>query len=89
MRFMDGPFEVELRPVEAATWHLELVDDGAERRARASADVSVEPFVRSLLEACDQAVTLCRDHGWWSRDAAALWGAVENLRTVAGESLRR
>lgn len=82
LRFMEGPFLVELRVSTPDTWHISLVEAGLTRRIRDSAEVKANPLVQSIVEASERAIAACRRQGWSSSDIDDLGSAVATLRQV-------
>ncbi len=50
VRFMDGPFLVEIGIAELDTWHMSLVEAGLKRRVRDEAEVERGPLIHSVLD---------------------------------------
>lgn len=80
VRFMEGPFVVELEAMSAQAWQVRLIEDGQRRRVVQEAMVAATPLLDSVLEAGSQVLDLCRERGWWSPDAEALRGAILRLQ---------
>jgi hypothetical protein len=80
VRYMEGPFLVEIRADGPAVWHLALVDAGLARRIRHRADIEASFLVHSILDTCDRALAACRRQGWSSTDVDRLATAAASLR---------
>jgi hypothetical protein len=83
LRFMEGPFLVELQQAAPGTWRLQLVEAGVKRRVRHTATVPIAPLVQSVMVVSNRALDLCREHGWWSSDADVLAATLATLREEA------
>ncbi|MBV6447994.1 hypothetical protein [Nitrosomonas sp.] len=79
-RFMEGPYVIEFRVRTAEIWHMDLVKRGLSRSILYSADIDVETFLNSLIDACDCAIDMCHRQGFWSSDADNLAKAAGSLR---------
>jgi len=80
VRFMEGPFLVELQSAPRHCWHLVLIEDDVSRRIRYSADVDAASLGRSLLFASERILEVCQIRGWWSPDADHLMSASAEVR---------
>ncbi len=80
VRFMEGPFLVELGPVDQELVHLVLVEAGLKRRICLDAEVDARPLIRSVLSATEKTLAECRSRNWWSDDADKLSAASNALR---------
>src|SRR5260370_34482321 len=73
LRFMEGPYYVELNRVEAGVWPAGCFERAAGGPTLVhEGHVEAAVFVKSLLAAADATLLLCRDRKWWSKDADAL-----------------
>jgi hypothetical protein len=77
VNFMDGPYRVDLGPLDRGSLHVVLVE--RDRKGR-EADVEVGPLVLSVLSAAARTLQECKAHNWWSRDEETLAQAREDLR---------
>jgi hypothetical protein len=80
VRFMEGPYLVELRSSAPGSWHVSLVDDVSRRRVRHSADIEIATLVHSILDASDLVMAACQKKGWWYRETDHLSAASAELR---------
>jgi hypothetical protein len=80
VRFMEGPFLVQLSQVSRDVIHLELIEAGLKRRTILQDDVESQPLINSVLEASEQVLTRCQESSWWSPDADELSSASTGLR---------
>jgi hypothetical protein len=85
VRFMEGPYLVELGPINDERLHLVLVEDGLKRRIWEETDADARTLIRSVLSAAERTLTKCKDHGWWSDDATNLSAATNDLRRALRE----
>ena len=79
VRFMEGPYLVELGPLDSGLLHLALVEAGTKRRYLRQAEVEIVPLIRSILSAADQLLAQCKARGWWSTDEDNLETARSDL----------
>jgi hypothetical protein len=82
VRFMEGPFLVELGPQGKDTLRLTLVEAGLKRRIVRNADVKTAPLIRSIISASDRTLIQCKKHQWWSNDEDCLAAAREDLGKI-------
>lgn len=80
VRFMEGPYLVEIGPTDHGLVHLVLVEARLKRIIRCEADVDARAFIRSVLSATDRTIAECRTRGWWSDDADKLVDARDAMR---------
>jgi hypothetical protein len=80
VRFMEGPYLVEIAPFDQDRVHLVLVEAGLKRKICDEAEVDARPLIRSVLSAADKTLKECRARDWWSDDADKLLAASIALR---------
>lgn len=80
IRFMEGPFVVEITRVSATIWRADFFESGLEKKLLYKHEVDAEAFVRSVLDACDQ---LLGD----SRTGDPLLSSLKDL-TITTDQLR-
>ena len=80
VRFMEGPYLVEVGPIKQELVHLMLVEAGLKRRIHCDANVDAWVLIRSVLSAADRTLTECKNRNWWSDDADRLLAARDALR---------
>lgn len=84
IRFMEGPFLVEVQAQIDGAWRLKLVETKCPSVVIAEGIVDALPLIRSIWSTSDDALALCRQRGWWSSDAESLDRALSLLkRSVA------
>ena len=81
LRFMEGPYWAEVWR-DADGWAADLVEDHAERVVR-TIRFDPQELARSLIDAADATLRLCRDNHWWSSDAENLEASVSTFRHAA------
>jgi hypothetical protein len=80
VRFMEGPYLVELGPLSGSNLHLNLVTAGLEPRSSAEADVEIAPLVQSVLSSSERTLVECKRQNWWSEDADDLESLSAKVR---------
>lgn len=80
VRFMEGPFLVELQAQTRSTWRLKLVETARSSAPGVEATVAALPLLRSIVRTSEDALALCRSRGWWSSDAESLDHALSSLK---------
>ena len=79
VRFMEGPYLVEIGPTSDGAVHLRLLEAGLKGRVQYQADVSSDPLIDSVLSASERTLAQCEERGWWSSDADELTDAMKAL----------
>ena len=82
VRFMEGPFLVTIEAQSERTWRLKLVEAGHRAAVKAEATVEARPLIRSILDASNAVLTLCRERRWWSSDAETLVYSLGQLKSI-------
>jgi hypothetical protein len=82
LSFMDGPYQAELERVFRGGWKILLVQRRQKPIVSYEARIEIASFVRSILDATDQALALCREREWWNEDADKLTEAADILRNT-------
>jgi hypothetical protein len=86
VRFMEGPYLIEVTVATRAKWQLRCIEAGESRRTcEYETMVEIGAFVAALLEAACAALHLCRERGWWTHDADILESGIAEIR----EEMRR
>jgi hypothetical protein len=85
VRFMEGPFAVELQVGPSGIWHVALVESTRTKRLHGSADIDAAGLVRSVVDGAQRVLMECRRRNWWSADADEL----ESCATELGKRLLR
>lgn len=80
VRYMEGPFLVEISAPASEVWHMALVNAGLTRRVLHRTDIEASSLVSSILEASDRTIATCRRQSWSSTDLDELVAAVGSLR---------
>lgn len=83
VRFMEGPYLVELQLTRPGFVQIALVEAGLRRRVNTQVEVEIAPLVESLLGASDRTLLECRNRSWWSPDADELLKEVVELKLEA------
>jgi hypothetical protein len=79
VRFMEGPYLVEIGPLDQGRVHLVLVED-RKREICCEAEVDARVLVRSVVSATDKTLKECRTRDCWSDDTGKLLAASIALR---------
>ena len=87
VRFMEGPYFVEVGPTSGHFIHLELIESGLNRRVLRRAEVPYDALVDSLLLAAARVLAECKARDWRDGDTDELADAMgalkqERLRTI-------
>src|SRR5262245_40886536 len=69
VRFMEGPYVVEVAATSSDGWRVALIEDRAQRIVRHDGLFEREPFLQSLLAAGDRMLAVCQEQGWRSSDS--------------------
>jgi hypothetical protein len=80
VRFMEGPYLVDIGPIDQDRVHLVLVEAQLKRKICREAEVDARALIRSVLSAADKTLAECRMRGWWSDDADKLVAASSSVR---------
>lgn len=80
VRFMEGPYLVEIGPKSAQSIHLKLIEAGLSRRVHLEADAPMHILADSVLAAAARALAECEARGWWSDDEDELADAMVVLQ---------
>ena len=87
VRFMEGPYLVNVGPMAEDSIRLELVEAGLKPYIRYDGDVSSSHLIESLLSAAVSTLSECKAHSWWSSDADELAEAMSTLRRKSGRTV--
>ena len=80
VRFMEGPYLVEIGPIVRELIHLVLIESRLKRIVTYEADVDARALIGSVLSAADTTISECRARGWWSDDADKLVHERDSLQ---------
>lgn len=80
VRFMEGPYLVEIQAQTDRVWKIRLVEAGSRTYVQSEATIEALPLIRSILSASDDALALCRKRCFWSSDAESLDRALSLLK---------
>lgn len=80
VRFMDGPFRVELEAKSDHEWTIELVAEDESDNGR---ELSIHPgsLIVSIRSASVELLDACRERRFWTRDEEALQGLLASLNS--------
>jgi len=78
--FMDGPFWVELEPVDEGSWRVRLIDNHCPQRCELDEVVAVADVVSSLIDSGKLVLRVCEEKGWRNRDTEELRRSLRELR---------
>lgn len=78
IRFMEGPFLVELERT-GTSWSLRLVESGIARHMKGAFSIPIVPLAQSVMEAANSLLAVCRKREWWSAETDALDAAGARL----------
>lgn len=84
VRFMEGPYWVEIETAVSGSWRLRLVESGGRAHVLREVVVECAPLIDSVLEACRSSLDVTRERGWWTQDADALNVAMQRLSARRG-----
>jgi hypothetical protein len=82
IRFMEGPFLVRIRVVDSNVWEVSLIESSLKRRIHYVAAVNPACLLDSIVAASEQAILLCENNGWWSKDTDDLQNSLAYLRAA-------
>ena len=86
VHFMEGPYEVEIRRLADGTFRVSAVERRKlDVRRPGASDMSFATLSNALIAAATTVLEECRGASWWSRDAASLQTAIEQLSTVTAQ----
>jgi hypothetical protein len=89
LRFMDGPWRLEIDAANADAWHLGFVDGhGGKSTIVHEATVSGKELVKEVLRAASAAEKKCHELGWSSKDREALRRSHDQLSATLRASVR-
>ena len=80
VRFMEGPYFVELSVDKQWRLRLVCVEGGLKERRVAEETVDLISFAESLVASNDEVLGFCKGRDWWSRDNDSLQLANDCLR---------
>jgi hypothetical protein len=80
LRFLDGPYLVELERSVDDAWRLKLVQDRSSGKVTQTAIIDPKPLLLSMVAAADSMLAICRARGWENHESTALAGYVSDLR---------
>jgi hypothetical protein len=83
VRFMEGPFLVELEARMGGMWQMNLVDNGGSLPERQSFDIDPETLLRSVIEAVERTLCVCDRQGLRSREVDELTTVFQNLQIAS------
>lgn len=81
IRFMEGPFSVEIRTTGPDRWRVTCIEKALRSVVRVEADVDPTGLVGSVLRSGEELLELCRAEDWWSSDTVALEADIETLKS--------
>jgi hypothetical protein len=87
IRFMEGPFLVELQRTGEQTCRLALTRDGATLEVYEEIEMDTLALAQSAVRASDQILAVCQQRGWTSRDVEELVRTVNELRRLTRYSV--
>jgi hypothetical protein len=79
VRFMEGPYVLELCRVSATRWRVALIEDRLSREIRSIHEFSANELVDDLVTGSERLLAPCRERSWWSTDSDRLQSAVRAL----------
>lgn len=86
LRFLDGPYFVEVEPSAGGSWRLELVRDRSSGMVTQTAIVDPTPLLESMVVAADTMLAICRARGWENHESISLASSVSDLRDWVGKA---
>ena len=80
VRFMEGPFRIDLTRESNEAWRIVVVETGERETILNDSVIDARALMASLVEAAEEALLLCRMREWWSSDAESLRDGLSRLR---------